>query len=212
MTARATATTTSKRPRESRLDKSSHSGEAKADFGAWPYIIGFARQAKDASGKRNFGYGLYVEGDTTTKYFDNLEACKEAMNRDAHTTSGKPARATDQNGFPRNSRNYPQSIADFPTTSQQPRRRPGTPTLERRRPMATVAPYAVLNCSVTQILGFYSTEEEAITAAEKFGQCSFAYKLSPKKITNMEAQEPGRKIMKTTVTVYRKNNYHLKLN
>lgn len=55
--------------------------------------------------------------------------------------------------------------------------------------MATVAPYAVLNCSVTQILGFYSTEEEATAAAEKFGQCSFAYKLSPQEITNLEAQE-----------------------
>lgn len=54
------------------------------DFGAWPYVIGFARQAKDASGKLHFGYGLYVEGDTTTKYFDNLEACKEAIDRDAH--------------------------------------------------------------------------------------------------------------------------------
>ncbi|MGP5383623.1 hypothetical protein ACTXL8_15795 [Glutamicibacter arilaitensis] len=54
------------------------------DFGAWPYIIGFARQAQDASGQRHFGYGLYVEGDTTTKYFDNLEACKEAIDRDAH--------------------------------------------------------------------------------------------------------------------------------
>lgn len=53
------------------------------DFGAWPYVIGFARQI-NKDGKRHFGYGLYVEGDTTTKYFDTLEACKEAIDRDAH--------------------------------------------------------------------------------------------------------------------------------
>ena len=55
--------------------------------------------------------------------------------------------------------------------------------------MATVAPYAVLNCSVTQILGFYNTEEEATAAATEFGQCSFAHKLSPKEITTLEAQK-----------------------
>lgn len=55
--------------------------------------------------------------------------------------------------------------------------------------MAKVAPYVVLNCPVTQILGFYDTEEEATAAAEKFGQCSFAYKLSPNEINALEAQE-----------------------
>lgn len=55
--------------------------------------------------------------------------------------------------------------------------------------MATVAPYAVLNCPGTQILGFYGTEEEATAAAAEFGQCSFAYKLSPQEITALEAQD-----------------------
>ncbi|CBT77235.1 hypothetical protein AARI_30330 [Glutamicibacter arilaitensis Re117] len=55
--------------------------------------------------------------------------------------------------------------------------------------MTTVAPHAVLNCSVTQILGFYRTEKEATAAANEFGQCSFAYKLSPEEITALEAQE-----------------------
>ena len=41
-------------------------------------------QVEQKGGKRHFGYGLYVEGDTTTKYFDTLEACKEAIDRDAH--------------------------------------------------------------------------------------------------------------------------------
>ncbi|MGP7815518.1 MULTISPECIES: hypothetical protein [Glutamicibacter] len=55
--------------------------------------------------------------------------------------------------------------------------------------MAIVAPYAVLNCPATQILGFYGTEEEATAAAAEFGQCSFAYKLSPQEITALEAQD-----------------------
>ncbi|WP_160309063.1 hypothetical protein [Arthrobacter sp. YC-RL1] len=55
--------------------------------------------------------------------------------------------------------------------------------------MTTVSPYAVLNCSVTEILGFYNTQEEATTAATEFGQCSFAYKLSPKELTALEAQK-----------------------
>lgn len=38
--------------------------------------------------------------------------------------------------------------------------------------------YAVLNCHVTRILGFYTTEAEATTAAEEFGRCSFAYQLN----------------------------------
>ncbi|WP_022877205.1 hypothetical protein ABNP34_16345 (plasmid) [Glutamicibacter mishrai] len=54
--------------------------------------------------------------------------------------------------------------------------------------MATVAPYIVLNCPVTEILGFYDAEEEASAAATAFGQCSFAYKLSPHEITALEAQ------------------------
>lgn len=55
--------------------------------------------------------------------------------------------------------------------------------------MTTVAPYAVLNCPVTEILGFYDTEKEATAAAIEFGKCSFAHKLSTKEITALEAQE-----------------------
>ena len=55
--------------------------------------------------------------------------------------------------------------------------------------MTTVSPYAVLNCSVTEILGFYNTQEEATTAATELGQCSFAYKLSPKELAALEAQK-----------------------
>lgn len=38
--------------------------------------------------------------------------------------------------------------------------------------------YAVLDCHVSRILGFYDTEERADTAAADFGRCSFAYELS----------------------------------
>ncbi|MDV2982478.1 UNVERIFIED_CONTAM: hypothetical protein Q9R71_35415 [Actinomycetes bacterium ARC8] len=55
--------------------------------------------------------------------------------------------------------------------------------------MTTIAPYVVLNCPVTEILGFYDTEEEASTAAAEFGQCSFAHRLSSEEITALEAQE-----------------------
>lgn len=48
--------------------------------------------------------------------------------------------------------------------------------------------YAVLNCNVTRILGFYATEEEANTAAGEFGRCSFAYQLSDTEHTALVAQ------------------------
>lgn len=54
--------------------------------------------------------------------------------------------------------------------------------------MVKVAPCIVLNFPATQILGFYGTEEEANAAATAFGQCSFAYKLSPQEITALEVQ------------------------
>ena len=41
----------------------------------------------------------------------------------------------------------------------------------------TANAWAVLNCPCTRILGLYSTEEAATTAAELFGSCSFAYRL-----------------------------------
>lgn len=54
--------------------------------------------------------------------------------------------------------------------------------------MSAIAPYAVLNCPVTEILGFYETEAEATAAAEEFGNCSFAYELSAKEIAALEMQ------------------------
>lgn len=38
--------------------------------------------------------------------------------------------------------------------------------------------WAVLNCSVTQILGTYTTEARAKQAAEWFGNASFPYELT----------------------------------
>ena len=53
--------------------------------------------------------------------------------------------------------------------------------------------YAVLNCPVTRILGFYDTEEQATTAAEEFGRCSFAHQLTDTEHAGLAAQdqEPG---------------------
>lgn len=48
--------------------------------------------------------------------------------------------------------------------------------------------YAVLNCHVTRILGFYTTEKEATTAARDFGRCSFAYKLTDTEHAALAAQ------------------------
>jgi hypothetical protein len=38
--------------------------------------------------------------------------------------------------------------------------------------------WVVLNCFVTQILGRYSSYEEARAAADEFGRCSFPYELT----------------------------------
>lgn len=40
---------------------------------------------------------------------------------------------------------------------------------------ATTLPWVVLNCHCTHILGEYTTELEADTAATTFGNCSFPY-------------------------------------
>lgn len=58
-------------------------GEDGWDFGAWPYIIGFVRVADNGAGARRFGFGLYVEGDLKTDYYDSLAACTEAIDREA---------------------------------------------------------------------------------------------------------------------------------
>lgn len=38
-----------------------------------------------------------------------------------------------------------------------------------------IKPHLVINCAVTQILGYYDTFEEAETAAAEYGNCSFPY-------------------------------------
>lgn len=38
--------------------------------------------------------------------------------------------------------------------------------------------WVVLNCHVTQVLGTYATEREAVDAAHEFGNCSFPYQLT----------------------------------
>ena len=54
--------------------------------------------------------------------------------------------------------------------------------------MKEVPAYAVLNCHVTQVLGLYSTAEEANTAARGFGRCSFAHQLSAGEQSALAAQ------------------------
>lgn len=54
--------------------------------------------------------------------------------------------------------------------------------------MEANAAYAVLNCSVTQILGLYATEEEATAAAQEFGNCSFAHQLTDTERAALAAQ------------------------
>lgn len=55
--------------------------------------------------------------------------------------------------------------------------------------MQTFPPYVVLNCHVTQILGFYDTAEKANAAAEEFGNCSFAHALSESERAALVAQD-----------------------
>ncbi|MCU1531108.1 MAG: hypothetical protein JWO49_679, partial [Arthrobacter sp.] len=48
------------------------------DAGSWPYIIFAVARTRDRSGEL-FGYGTYVEGDTTTHWFRTQDACFEAV-------------------------------------------------------------------------------------------------------------------------------------
>lgn len=87
-------------------------GEEGYDFGQWPYIIGFARAVDNGEGGRRFGFGLYVEGDTTTTYYDTAAECREAISRQAfwfwkHDQSDGPA-------------DLPENFEDLPDTYRQP--------------------------------------------------------------------------------------------
>lgn len=55
--------------------------------------------------------------------------------------------------------------------------------------------HVVLNCAVTQILGYYATEKEATAAAGHFGNCSFAHQLTDTERAALAAQhqQPGDK-------------------
>lgn len=57
-------------------------GQDGWDFGAWPYIIGFTRE-HSAGASTTWGFGTYVEGDLTTRYFDSRDAMIEAIDREA---------------------------------------------------------------------------------------------------------------------------------
>lgn len=63
--------------------------------------------------------------------------------------------------------------------------------------MTTTAPtqpaitFAVLNCPVTEVLGLYTTETEATTAATRFGQASFAYELNTTEATALATEVGG---------------------
>ncbi|RNL55664.1 hypothetical protein [Arthrobacter oryzae] len=48
------------------------------DAGAWPYIILAVARTRDGNGEL-FGYGTYVEGDTSTYWFRSQDACFEAI-------------------------------------------------------------------------------------------------------------------------------------
>lgn len=60
------------------------------DAGSWPYIIFAVARTSDRSGEL-FGYGTYVEGDTTTHWFRSQDACFEAITAEVffHWTSGQ---------------------------------------------------------------------------------------------------------------------------
>lgn len=52
------------------------------------------------------------------------------------------------------------------------------------------APWAVLNCPATRVLGLYSTEARAAEAAQNFGSCSFHYPLSAAEAAAMLSTRP----------------------
>lgn len=48
------------------------------DAGAWPYIIFTVARHRDEEGEL-FGYGTYVEGGTSSRWFRSQESCFEAI-------------------------------------------------------------------------------------------------------------------------------------
>ncbi|MGY2747375.1 hypothetical protein [Arthrobacter sp. UYCu723] len=60
------------------------------DAGSWPYII-FALARTRAGNRDLFGYGTYVEGDTSTHWFRSQGACFEAITAEVffHWKSGQ---------------------------------------------------------------------------------------------------------------------------
>lgn len=60
------------------------------DAGSWPYIIFTVARIRDGSGEL-FGYGTYVEGDTSTHWFRSQEACFAAITAEVffHWASGQ---------------------------------------------------------------------------------------------------------------------------
>ncbi|MET3721210.1 MULTISPECIES: hypothetical protein [unclassified Arthrobacter] len=60
------------------------------DAGSWPYIILAVARTRDRTGEL-FGYGTYVEGDTSTYWFRAQAACYEAITAEVffHWASGQ---------------------------------------------------------------------------------------------------------------------------
>jgi hypothetical protein len=60
------------------------------DAGSWPYIIFAVARTRDPNGEL-FGYGTYVEGDTSTHWFRSQAACFEAITAEVffHWASGQ---------------------------------------------------------------------------------------------------------------------------
>ncbi|MET4095241.1 hypothetical protein [Arthrobacter sp. UYCu712] len=60
------------------------------DAGSWPYIILAVARTRDGNGEL-FGYGTYVEGDTSTYWFRSQDACFKAISAEVffHWTSGQ---------------------------------------------------------------------------------------------------------------------------
>jgi hypothetical protein len=81
------------------------------DAGAWPYIIVAAARTRDPNGEL-FGYGTYVEGDTSTHWFRSQDACFEAITAEVffHWTSG-------QSDGPDN---LPTTAAELPEQDRKP--------------------------------------------------------------------------------------------
>jgi hypothetical protein len=81
------------------------------DAGSWPYVIFAVARSRDSGGEL-FGYGTYVEGDTSTHWFRSQGACFEAITAEVffHWASG-------QSGGPDN---LPATAAELPDQDRKP--------------------------------------------------------------------------------------------